>query len=306
MSDVISGASAFASGSVSEARDGRQALCGSRFLTGRRALVTGAGQGIGAAVARALAAQGAHVAAADRNAEGVEALAADHAESTARVESADRAALAGGGAPEPAGVITPYAMDVTDATAVRGVVDTAGTRHGPLDILVNVAGILRPGPAAELSDEDWAATFAVNTTGVFHTARAVAPGMAARGRGSIVTVGSNAAGVPRTRMAAYAASKAAAAMYTKCLGLELARSGVRCNVVAPGSTDTPMQRALWQDPDAPARVVEGDPAAYRTGIPLGRIAAPSDIADAVLFLVSDLARHITMQELYVDGGATLR
>ncbi|MFB7852092.1 2,3-dihydro-2,3-dihydroxybenzoate dehydrogenase [Streptomyces sp. NPDC056053] len=264
---------------------------GSGILADRRALVTGAGQGIGAAVARALAAQGAHVAATDRRAEGVEALAAEHA--------------AAGGASKPGG-ITPYAMDVTDAAAVRSVVDTVTTRHGPLDILVNVAGILRPGPAAELSDEDWAATFAVNTTGVFHTARAVAPGMAARGRGSVVTVGSNAAGVPRVHMGAYAASKAAAAMYTKCLGLELARTGVRCNVVAPGSTDTAMQRALWQDPEAPRRVIDGDPAAYRTGIPLGRIADPADIAGAVLFLVSDAARHITMQELYVDGGATLR
>ncbi|MGW2183878.1 2,3-dihydro-2,3-dihydroxybenzoate dehydrogenase [Streptomyces sp. NPDC001732] len=262
------------------------------MLADRRALVTGAGQGIGAAVARALAAQGAHVAATDRHAGGVEALAAEHA--------------AADGASRPGGGITPYAMDVTDAAAVHAVIDTVTTRHGPLDILVNVAGILRPGPAAELSDEDWASTFAVNTTGVFHTARAVAPGMADRGRGSIVTVGSNAAGVPRVHMGAYAASKAAAAMYTKCLGLELARTGVRCNVVAPGSTDTAMQRALWQDPDAPRRVIDGDPAAYRTGIPLGRIAEPSDIAEAVLFLASDLARHITMQELYVDGGAALR
>lgn len=107
-------------------------------------------------------------------------------------------------------------------------------------------------------------------------------------------------------MAAYAASKAAAAMFTKCLGLELARSGVRCNVVAPGSTDTAMQRALWTGSDAGQRVIDGDPATYRTGIPLGRIAAPEDIADAVAFLASDRARHITMQELYVDGGATLR
>ncbi|MFB7917467.1 2,3-dihydro-2,3-dihydroxybenzoate dehydrogenase [Streptomyces sp. NPDC056061] len=296
----MSGVSAFTPGAVPGARGGREVPAGSGFLADRRALVTGAGQGIGAAVARALAAQGAHVVATDRNAEGVEAFAADHADSAAR------AVRANAGTPKPVGAITPYAMDVTDATAVHDVVDAIGTRHGTLDILVNVAGILRPGPAAELSDEDWAATFAVNTTGVFHTARAVAPGMAARGRGSIVTVGSNAAGVPRTRMAAYAASKAAAAMYTKCLGLELARSGVRCNVVAPGSTDTPMQRALWRDPDAPARVVAGDSATYRTGIPLGRIADPSDIADAVLFLVSDLARHVTMQELYVDGGATLR
>ncbi|MFF8833455.1 2,3-dihydro-2,3-dihydroxybenzoate dehydrogenase [Streptomyces sp. NPDC015131] len=290
MSDAIAGA--YTSPAERRSGDAYATPDAPGLLAGRRALVTGAGQGIGAAVARALAAQGAHVAATDHRAEGVEALAAGWPDATAR--------------PDKAGDITPYVMDVTDATAVRDVVNTAATRHGPLDVLVNVAGILRPGPAAELTDADWADTFAVNTTGVFHTARAVAPGMAARGRGSIVTVGSNAAGVPRVHMGAYAASKAAAAMYTKCLGLELARSGVRCNVVAPGSTDTAMQRALWQDPDAPRRVVDGDPATYRTGIPLGRIAEPSDIAEAVLFLASDLARHITLQELYVDGGATLR
>ncbi|GHC68158.1 2,3-dihydro-2,3-dihydroxybenzoate dehydrogenase [Streptomyces flavofungini] len=263
-------------------------------LADRTALVTGAGQGIGAAVARLLAAEGAHVLATDRTADGLEELSAEPVG-----EPSPHGAAA-------TGTITAQVMDVTDAAAVEAAVNAVERDRGPLDILVNVAGILRPGPAAHLSDEDWADTFAVNTTGVFHTSRAVAARMAARGSGSIVTVGSNAAGVPRTGMAAYAASKAAAAMYTKCLGLELARSGVRCNIVAPGSTDTAMQRALWTDDAAPQRVVDGDPATFRTGIPLGRIAAPRDIAEAVLFLASDRARHITMQELYVDGGATLR
>ncbi|MFD9883252.1 2,3-dihydro-2,3-dihydroxybenzoate dehydrogenase [Streptomyces alboflavus] len=263
-------------------------------LADRTALVTGAGQGIGAAVARLLAAEGAHVLATDRTADGLEELAAEPVGDPPP------------GAATAAGTITAQVMDVTDAAAVEAAVNAVERDRGPLDILVNVAGILRPGPAVRLSDEDWADTFAVNTTGVFHTSRAVGARMAARGGGSIVTVGSNAAGVPRTGMAAYAASKAAAAMYTKCLGLELARSGVRCNIVAPGSTDTAMQRALWTDDAAPQRVVDGDPATFRTGIPLGRIAAPHDIAEAVLFLASDRARHITMQELYVDGGATLR
>ncbi|CAM5269450.1 2,3-dihydro-2,3-dihydroxybenzoate dehydrogenase OS=Streptomyces microflavus OX=1919 GN=dhbA_1 PE=3 SV=1 [Streptomyces microflavus] len=146
----------------------------------------------------------------------------------------------------------------------------------------------------------------MNTTGVFHVSQSVAPLMVTRKSGCIVTVGSNAAGIPRTGMAAYAASKAAAAMFTRCLGLELPRSGVRCDIVAPGSTDTAMQRALWTDPGAEARVIDGNPSTSRTGIPLGRIAEPADIADAVAFLASDRARHITLQELYVDGGATLR
>ncbi|GHE41254.1 2,3-dihydro-2,3-dihydroxybenzoate dehydrogenase [Streptomyces longispororuber] len=284
-------------------------------LARRTALVTGAGQGIGAAVAEALAAEGAHVVATDRTAEGITKLAAEwvgrpdrqgRRDRQDRRERQDRRGRQDRQGADAEGAITARVMDVTDAASVEAVVADTEDTHGPLDILVNVAGILRPGPAAALTDADWADTFAVNTSGVFHTSRAVTPRMAARGGGSVVTVGSNAAGVPRTGMAAYAASKAAAAMYTKCLGLELARSGVRCNVVAPGSTDTAMQRALWTDDEAPRRVIDGDPATYRTGIPLGRIAAPRDIAEAVLFLVSDRARHITMQELYVDGGATLR
>ncbi|MBB5937406.1 2,3-dihydro-2,3-dihydroxybenzoate dehydrogenase [Streptomyces zagrosensis] len=253
-------------------------------LAGRIALVTGAGQGIGEAVARTLADRGARVAAIDRNAEGITLLEKEYG----------------------AARIVAHTADVTDSAAIDAVVDTVEAAIGPIGILVNVAGVLRPSRVADLTDQDWNDTFAVNTTGVFHTCRAVTRLMSERRSGCVVTVGSNAAGVPRTSMAAYAASKAAATMFTKCLGLELARSGVRCNVVSPGSTDTAMQRQLWTDPQAPLRVIDGDPASYRVGIPLGRIAEPSDIAEAVAFLVSDRARHITMHDLYVDGGATLR
>ncbi|CAL9654667.1 2,3-dihydro-2,3-dihydroxybenzoate dehydrogenase [Streptomyces sp. enrichment culture] len=255
-------------------------------LDGRLALVTGAGRGIGAAVVEALVEEGARVVATDLALGDVEALAGKLGER-----------------------VTPRRLDVTDAAAVDTLVDAAESQLGPLDIAVNVAGILRDAPVTELTDEDWAAHFAVNTTGVFHVSRAVARRMTGRGRGSIVTVASNAGGIPRANFAAYAASKAAAVMFTKCLGLEVARQGVRCNTVSPGSTMTDMQRALWTEGEEEAsarRVIEGDLASYRTGIPLGRIAAPSDIADAVVFLASDRARHITMHDLYVDGGATLR
>lgn len=263
-------------------------------FAGRVALVTGAGQGIGAAVAGALAALGATVAATDRAADTVSVVASALTE-----EFKDTPA---------AGPVTAYTLDVTDARAVAETVDRVEGELGPVDILVNVAGVLRTAPVLELTDHEWAETFAVNTTGVFHMSRTVVAKMAPRGTGCVVTVASNAAGIPRPRMAAYAASKAAAVMFTKCLGLEHARDGIRCNVVAPGSTDTPMQRALWDDESAATRVIDGDPhpGAYRTGIPLGRIASPADIADAVTFLASDRARQITMHDLYVDGGATLR
>lgn len=250
---------------------------------GRTALVTGAGQGLGAAVTRLLVARGARVAAVDVNARNVTCLAEEL--------GSER--------------VVGYAVDVADGEAVERLVAEVEETLGPLRQLVNVAGVLRPATVLETTTEDWERTMAVNAGGVFHVSRAVGGRMAARGEGAIVTVGSNAAGVPRTKMAAYAASKAAAAHVTRCLGLELARSGVRCNVVSPGSTDTAMQRQLWEGDEPPATVLEGDLASYRVGIPLGRIADPVDIAEAVAFLLSDRARHITLQDLYVDGGATL-
>ncbi|GAA0462314.1 2,3-dihydro-2,3-dihydroxybenzoate dehydrogenase [Streptomyces olivaceiscleroticus] len=255
-------------------------------LAGRFALVTGAGRGIGRAVVTALVERGARVLATDLSGEDVQTVAEEHGQQVAARR-----------------------LDVTDAAAVEELVSEAESTLGALDIVVNVAGILRESDVVDTTDADWAATFAVNTNGVFHVSRAVARRMGGRGRGSIVTVASNAAGIPRSGMSAYAASKAATVMFTKCLGLELASRGIRCNTVSPGSTLTDMQRAMWTADDenaAAQRVIEGNLAAHRTGIPLGRIAAPSDVAEAVAFLASDRARHITMHDLYVDGGATLR
>jgi 2,3-dihydro-2,3-dihydroxybenzoate dehydrogenase len=252
--------------------------------TTRVALVTGAAQGIGAAVARALAGE-ASIAALDRQEEGLSSLVEE-----LRARGCRAAA---------------FPADVSDSAAVEAAVERIERELGPIGILVNVAGVLRMAPAVSLSDEDWAATFAVNTHGVFHVSRAVARRMVPRQSGAIVTVGSNAAGVPRMQMAAYAASKAASTMFTKCLGLELAQHGIRCNVVSPGSTDTAMQRALWADEHGAQAVIAGSPETFRVGIPLRRIATPDDIAEAVAFLVSDRARHITLHDLCVDGGATL-
>ncbi|MEU3768754.1 2,3-dihydro-2,3-dihydroxybenzoate dehydrogenase [Amycolatopsis keratiniphila] len=245
-------------------------------IEGKVALVTGGARGIGAAVVDGLAEAGAIVAAVDL------------------VESASRDG------------VTSFVADVGDPAAVARVVEEVESELGPIGIGASVAGVLKPGSVCDTSDEDWAATFAVNSTGVFTVLREISRRMLPRRSGVLVTVGSNAAGVPRSGMAAYAASKAAATMLTRCLGLELAGSGIRCNIVSPGSTDTDMQRLLWTDENGADLVIAGNPEQYRVGIPLGRIAEPADIADAVLFLASDRARHITMQNLYVDGGATLR
>ncbi|WP_344968064.1 2,3-dihydro-2,3-dihydroxybenzoate dehydrogenase [Streptosporangium fragile] len=249
---------------------------------GTVAVVTGAAQGIGEAVARALCAAGAAVAALDVNAERVGRVAAE------------------------LGTAVAYPCQVTDSAAVDTVVARVEADLGPIGLLVNVAGVPCPGPAVSVTDEAWARAFAVNAGGVFHLSRAVARRMIPRRSGSIITIGSSAASVPRVDMSAYAASKAAAVQFTRCLGLELAPYGIRCNVVSPGSTDTPMQRALWTGGHDARAVIEGSPARFRVGIPLGRLADPEDVANAVLFLASDRARHITMHDLYVDGGAALR
>jgi len=244
-------------------------------------VISGAGGGIGAATALALARTGRTVVALDRDDRAVH-------EVVGRLRAEGLNAEG-------------HSADVADAARIEKILGGVEEAHGPVTELVNVAGVLRPATVLETSDEDWAATFATNVTGVFVLSRAVARRMVPRRRGAIVTVSSNAGGVPRAGMAAYAASKAAASHFTRCLGLELAPHGIRCNVVAPGSTDTPMLAGL----DA-GDVIAGNAAAFRTGIPLGRVAQPSDVADAVLFLLSDRARHITMHDLYVDGGATLR
>lgn len=249
------------------------------------AVVTGAAGGIGRAVVSALCAAGARVLAAD-----VDAAAVRHL--------ADRLGADG------AGVID-LALDVRDPEAVAAVVERAERDLGPVTVAVSVAGVLNPGTALDTDPDVWRDTFAVNADGPFHLARAAAAVMVPRGRGSIVLVSSNAARVPRTGMAAYAASKAAATMFMRCLGLELGGDGVRCNIVSPGSTDTPMHSDLWPDGTAAERSIAGSPEHFRVGIPLGRIADPADVAEAVLFLASDRARHITMQDLVVDGGASL-
>lgn len=245
-------------------------------------LVSGAASGIGAAVVRLLAERGGSVAALDQNAHALE-------------QSAN-----------PFGArVVPVVADVTDEASVDASVRNIEQSFGPIEGLVNAAGVLALGKLceSELTLAEFSRVFSVNTTGVFLLSRAVSRRMIPRRRGAIVTLSSNAADTPRSGMGVYAASKAAASQLTRCFGLELAEHGIRCNVVSPGSTDTPMLRALTND--QPERAITGDPKVFRLGIPLGRVATPEDVAEAVLFLLSESARHITLHDLRVDGGATL-
>jgi len=248
--------------------------------------VTGAAGGIGADITRKLARQGSVVAAVDHNAEALNALVNELQAEDLKVRA--------------------FVVDIGSSSAIEDFVDEVENTLGPIFYLVNAAGILRVGQTIELTDEDWDLTMQVNATGVFRVCRTVARRMIARGgSGAIVTLASNAALIARMDMAAYAASKAAAMALTKCLGLELAKYGIRCNIVAPGSTDTEMLRSLWGGNDGTKVSIEGSPQAFRVGVPLGRIAQPSHVADTVMFLLSEQAAHITMETLTVDGGATL-
>ncbi|WP_072807264.1 2,3-dihydro-2,3-dihydroxybenzoate dehydrogenase [Rhodococcoides yunnanense] len=253
-------------------------------MTAPVALVVGAGKGIGRAVAHTLARSDRTVALVDADEISLSRTAQEIDGSVSRV------------------------LDVRDELEVARVVAEIESSVGPIENLAYVAGILHTDDVLDSSTEDWRNMFDVNLFGLLHVVRCVGSAMRERRSGSIVTVGSNAAGIPRMSMGAYGSSKAASTMLTRVLGLELAQYGVRVNVVAPGSTDTDMQRSLWPDPtdDAGAgSAIAGELSTFKTGIPLGRIATPQDIADAVEFLLSDRARHITMQSLYVDGGATL-
>ena len=250
------------------------------------AFVTGAGGGIGEAVARALASCGAIVAATDLVGANVERVAASIVEGGAKARG--------------------LACDVSSTAAVEATVADVEATLGPIEILVNVAGIFATSSVLALSDAELERIMGVNTRGVLACLRAVGRTMATRGRGAIVTVASQSSQIIRVDQGAYGASKAAASYLTKCLGLELANSGIRCNVVHPGVTETPLATAVWTSGTSSKAVhLTGNLERYRVGVPLGKVAQPEDVANAVVFLASDLASHITMQDLLVDGGQTL-
>jgi NAD(P)-dependent dehydrogenase (short-subunit alcohol dehydrogenase family) len=251
---------------------------GARF-TDRTALVTGAGSGIGRAIALAFAAEGARVVVAGRRREPLD-------ETVRLIEDRGGKALA-------------VPADVSrheDAEAlVRAAVDT----FGGLDVAVNNAGVFRGGPLADLSEEDWRTQLDINVTGVFLALRAQIRRMRTQpSGGSIVNVASTFGvhtSVPSA--AAYGASKAAVAALSKGAALDHIREGVRINVVSPGATDTPMSlRPGESEADRTQRAA--------ATLPLGRISATEEVAAAVLYLASDDAASVVGADLVVDSGAT--
>jgi NAD(P)-dependent dehydrogenase (short-subunit alcohol dehydrogenase family) len=235
-------------------------------FTGKRAFVTGAGSGIGAAVARALHAEGAAVTLADVS-EAAEALAA-----------------------ELGGAATAVRLDVRDEEQVRGAMPA-------VDVLVNVAGIGSTTNAPDTSLEVWEQVFAVNARGTFLTCKHAIPGMVERGGGSIVNVGSIAALVGLRNRAAYCASKGAVVALTRALAVDHVGDGVRVNAVCPGTVDSPWVRRLVEDV---GESLEG----LKARQPMGRLGTPREVAEAVLYLASDQAAFVTGSSLIIDGGLT--
>lgn len=261
-------------------------------------VVTGAAGGIGSAIVETFLA------------EGHEVFAADQAPCEIRQTDAGNQAPrevcqtdAGNQAPrqtpetDAPGRLHTFTVDLKDPVALEAFA-TEITACRQVDILINAAGVFVGGPATELTCEEWDELFLVNTRAVFLLSRLMGTHMAARGGGSIVTVASNSAVIPRARMAAYGASKAAASILTRSLGLELGPSGVRCNVVNPGTTRTGMIAGLGSE----EQIIAGLPEQFKAGIPLGRIATPADIAHAVHFAAT--AQHLNCAEITIDGGAS--
>lgn len=241
-------------------------------LTGKVAFITGSTRGIGLAIARALHAAGAKVAIVGRDAERARAVAAELGERT-----------------------TGVGCDVAVAEQVDAALTAAEAALGPVDVLVNNAGLTRDKLLLRLTDADWDAVLDANLKGAFHTTRSVIKGMMKRRSGRIINVTSIVALVGNKGQANYAASKAGLIGFTKSVAKEYAGRGILANCIAPGYIETDMTSGL---PDAAKATLLQD-------IALGRLGRPEDVAGAALFLASDLAAYITGQVLVVDGGMVI-
>ncbi|GAB2934568.1 SDR family oxidoreductase [Rhodococcus aerolatus] len=243
-------------------------------FSGKVVVVTGGGSGIGAATAHRFASEGATVVVAGRTAETLEQVAS--------------------GAPGP-GTVSTHVADVSRRDDVEGLVAAVVAEHGRLDVLVNNAGVGRPGTVTETDDEQWRLVLGTNLDGVFHGCRAAVPHLLETG-GSIVTVASVSGTGGDWGNVAYNAAKGAVVNLTRAMAMDLGPRGVRVNAVAPSLTLTSMTEGMTDDEELMASFAER--------IPLGRPAEPEEIAPVIAFLASDDARFVTGVVLPVDGGVS--
>jgi NAD(P)-dependent dehydrogenase (short-subunit alcohol dehydrogenase family) len=243
-------------------------------LQGKVALVTGAGRGIGPGIARVLAEKG--------------MILAVNARSASAEQTADDLRRAGYQA-------TAFVADISRKTDVEAMVERIENELGPLWLLVNNAGLLRAGPTADLTEEDWDEIFAVDAKGVFLCAQAAIKRMMPRRAGRIVNLSSIAGMIVRTKQIAYSSAKAAVIHFSRCLAVEMASYGITVNCLCPGMTRTEMLMS-----SAAERGIDLEAAVNL--IPTGRMAEPEDHAHLVAYFASAEAAHVTGQVVCVDGG----
>ncbi len=245
------------------------------MLKDKVALVTGAAQGIGKAIALRLAREGASVAVCDMNEALAQQTAAEIASCGVKTSS--------------------HKVNVTQEKEVQVCVDKVIDIFGRIDILVNNAGITRDGLLIRMKEEDWDLVLAVNLRGTFNFTKSVAKSMMKNRSGKIVSVASIIGLIGNAGQANYAASKAGVIGLTKSIAKELASRNINVNAVAPGFIDTAMTQALPEE--TRKKMLEL--------VPLGRMGTAEDVADVVLFLCSDLARYVTGQVITIDGGMVM-
>lgn len=251
-------------------------------MSNRTAFVTGGAQGIGQGIATMLGAQGFRVGVVDLNLEAAQTTAASITEA--------------------GGTAVAVAADVTDTAAVQAAVKTVSDELGPVEIAVNNAGWDDFMPFLDTTEEFWDRILDINFKGALRVTQAVVPGMAERGFGRIVNIGSDAGRVGSSLEAVYSGAKGGIIAFTKTLAREVATKGVTANTVCPGPTDTPALRSFTANSGQDAEKVL---AGMTRGVPMRRLAQPADVAAAVAFFASDAAGYVTGQTLSVSGGLTM-
>lgn len=250
------------------------------LLTDFVSIVAGGSSGIGSAVVETLARHGSIVEFVANDAPGVRAV-----EETLRAADLN---------------VCGTTLDVRDAEAVRIFVDDVAGRHGRIDVLVNSVGIQRYGTVISTTSEEWDEVLDVNLKSMFIFSKCVVPHMQRKRSGSIINVSSAQATASQQNVVAYTASKGAIVAMTRAMSMDHAGEGIRVNSVCPGSVDTPMLRtsAALIHPENPQRSIDE----WGAGHPIGRVAYPEEVANAILFLASPLASFVTGEDLRVDGG----